>query len=189
MRMATQQELKASADQASYLKALSHPLRLRILHEMHRGLASPKEIADKLGESLGVVSYHVRTLEELGCIELSETKFRRGAVQHFYKPLRRVELNDADWAALPESIRDSVSAVTLDGIIELAAAALRDGSFDARTDRHLSFVQLELDEQGWSEVNGMLKDVLARATELQERSRGGDTSVNSVLALAHFEHA
>ena len=187
--MATQRELKSTADQAAYLKALSHPLRLRILHEMNRGLASPKEIADKLGESLGVVSYHVRTLEELGCIELADTKFRRGAVQHFYKPLRRVELNDADWAALPESIRDTVSAVTLDGIIELAAAALRDGTFDARPDRHLSWVQLELDEAGWTEVNGMLRTVMERAVDLQERARGEGATLKSVLALAHFEEA
>lgn len=187
--MATQQQLKSTTEQAAYLKALSHPIRLRILQEMHRGLASPKEIADKLGESLGVVSYHVRTLEELGCIELAETKFRRGAVQHFYRPLRRMELNDEDWAALPESIRGSVSAVTLDGLIELAANALRDGTFEARTDRHLTWVQLELDEDGWTEINSMLRDVMDRATELQQRAADAGSTVTSVLALAHFEAA
>jgi DNA-binding transcriptional ArsR family regulator len=186
--MATQRDSKSAADQAAYLKAVSHPLRMKILREMNRGLASPKEIADKLGESLGVVSYHVRTLEELGCIELADTKFRRGAVQHFYRPLRRVQLDDDDWAALPANIRDSFSATTVDGIIELAAAALQAGTFDARLDRHLSFVQLELDEEGWSEINQMLKVVLDRAIELQERT-AGEAAVLSVLAMAHFEHA
>jgi DNA-binding transcriptional ArsR family regulator len=182
-------ELKSTAEHAAYLKALSHPLRMQILHEMNRGVTSPKEIADKLGESLGVVSYHVRTLEELGCIELADTKFRRGAVQHFYRPLRRAELNDGDWAALPPSIRDSVTAVTLDAVIELAATALREGTFDARDDRHLTYVQLELDEAGWREVNTMLADVLKRATELQQRTNGNGPAVRSVLALAHFESA
>jgi DNA-binding transcriptional ArsR family regulator len=186
--MATERDSKSTAEQAAYLKALSHPLRMRILHEMNRGLASPKEIADKIDESLGVVSYHVRTLEELGCIELADTKFRRGAVQHFYRPLRRIELDDEEWASLPANIRDSVSASIIDRIIELAAGALRSGTLDARTDRHLSFVQLELDEAGWTEVNRMLKDVLDKAVELQERTTG-DTPITSVLALAHFEHA
>src|SRR3712207_6235712 len=89
--------------QTRYLKALSHPLRLRILQLLCRGIASPKELADELNESLGVVSYHVRTLEELGCIELAETRFRRGAVQHFYRPLRRAELSTEDWSLLPRS--------------------------------------------------------------------------------------
>src|SRR5688500_6919713 len=126
--MAAERDSKAAADQAGFLKALSHPLRMRILHEMHRGLTSPKEIAGKLDEPIGVISYHVRTLEELGCIELADTKLRRGAVQHFYRPLRRMYLDDDDWAALPASVRDSFSATTLDGIIELAAAALRAGT-------------------------------------------------------------
>ena len=187
--MATQGELKSSADHAAYLKALSHPLRLQILREMNRGVTSPKDIADKLGESLGVVSYHVRTLEELGCIELADTKYRRGAVQHFYRPLRRAELSDDDWAALPPNVRDSVTAVALDGFIEMAAASVRDGTFDARTDRHLSSVQLELDEAGWSEVNAMLAGVLALAMDLQERTSTDATTISSVLTLAHFERA
>ena len=187
--MPSKPDLKSSAEHSAYLKALAHPLRMQILHEMNRGITSPKDIADKLGQSLGVVSYHVRTLEELGCIELAETKFRRGAVQHFYRPLRRTELKDDDWTALPESIRDSISAVTLDAIIELASASLRDGRFEARTDRHLSFVEHELDEAGWAEVNGMLADVLSRATALQERTNGDGARVRSVLALAHFENA
>ena len=186
--MATHQERKPAADQAALLKAISHPLRLRILQEINRGYASPKDVADSLGESLGVVSYHVRTLEELGCIELAETKFRRGAVQHFYKPLRRLELSDSEWAALPESVRGSISATTLDSVIELAAAALKDGSFEARADRHLSWLELRLDEAGWNEVNVMLKDVLDRAMELQERTPRQDATVTSIMAMVHFQH-
>lgn len=180
-------DLKASTEHAAYLKALSHPLRHRILHAMNQGLSSPKDIAERLGESLGVVSYHVRTLEELGCIELAETKFRRGAVQHFYRPLRRGELSDEDFAQLPRSVRDSISGVTFEGLIEHVAASLRDGTFDERHDRCLVFVELELDEEGWSEVNELLKVVLARGMELQARAVDDETTVSSVLALAHFE--
>ena len=83
--MAAETELKSSAEHAAYLKALSHPLRLQILREMNRGVTSPKEIANKLAESLGVVSYHVRVLAEAGVVELARTTARRGAIQHHYK--------------------------------------------------------------------------------------------------------
>jgi len=186
--MRTEIDRKSSAQQAGYLKALSHPLRMQILHELNRGMASPKEIADRLGESIGMVSYHVRTLEELGCIELADTKFRRGAVQHFYRPLRRAELTDSDWNAMPKSIRESVSAATFDNLIALVGASLASGTFEQRTDRHLSYVELQLDEDGWREVNEGLLRLLDRALELQaEAATSGEEKIKSVLGLAHFE--
>jgi hypothetical protein len=47
-------------------------------------VASPSELPDALGEPLGNVSYHVRILRELDCIELVRTEPRRGALEHFY---------------------------------------------------------------------------------------------------------
>lgn len=186
--MRTEIDRKSSAEQAGYLKALSHPLRMQILHELNHGMASPKEIADRLGESIGMVSYHVRMLEELGCIELADTKFRRGAVQHFYRPLRRAELTDADWNAMPKSVRESISATTFDNVIALVAASLASGAFEARTDRHLSLVELQLDEDGWREVNARLLELIDRALELQaEAATSGEEKISSALGLVHFE--
>jgi DNA-binding MarR family transcriptional regulator len=66
-------------------KASMHPLALRILEKAAAGeKLSPKAVADELGEKLGNVSYHVRTLHEKGLLEKAGTKPRRGAVQHFY---------------------------------------------------------------------------------------------------------
>ena len=53
------------------IKALAHPLRVRILSILEtRDMASPNEMADELGVSLGVLSYHVRRLLALGFLEL-----------------------------------------------------------------------------------------------------------------------
>src|SRR4051794_36963666 len=60
------------------MKAIAHPLRHRILAILNERIASPKEIADELGERLPNVSYHVKTLDELGAIELVDTQPRRG---------------------------------------------------------------------------------------------------------------
>jgi predicted transcriptional regulator len=70
------------------LTAVGHPLRIKILGALQESdePLSPREIATELGESLGNVSYHVRSLDALGCIVLVDWRKVRGAVQHFYRP-------------------------------------------------------------------------------------------------------
>ena len=67
-------------------KALSHPLRQRILQRLNEGgIRSPNELSRELGDPLGNVSYHVRILRELDCVELVRTEQRRGALEHYYR--------------------------------------------------------------------------------------------------------
>ena len=71
-------------------KAFSHRLRVQILQRLDEaGEASPKELAQALGEPVGNVSYHVRILRELDCVELVRTEPRRGALAHFYRATAR----------------------------------------------------------------------------------------------------
>jgi DNA-binding CsgD family transcriptional regulator len=70
-------------------KALSSPLRARALALIAEGVASPKAIAVELGLDVRGVAYHVRVLHKLGCIELAETKQRRGAIEHIYRVVDR----------------------------------------------------------------------------------------------------
>jgi len=70
-------------------KALSHPMRAQILTVIAEGKASPKQVAERLGQDIRSVAYHVRVLQRLGCLELVETRQRRGATEHFYKVTER----------------------------------------------------------------------------------------------------
>lgn len=74
--------------------ALGHPTRRRILREMNGGPpASPRELTERLGDTLSNVSYHFRVLAEAGVLKLVSTRPVRGSTQHFYG----MEI-DADWA-------------------------------------------------------------------------------------------
>jgi DNA-binding transcriptional ArsR family regulator len=74
--------------------ALGHPTRRRILREMDGGPpASPRELTERLGDTLSNVSYHFRVLAEAGVLKLVSTRPVRGSTQHFYG----MEI-DADWA-------------------------------------------------------------------------------------------
>ena len=78
-------------------KALSHPLRRRVLERfIDEGEASPNEVAKQLGAPLSTVSYHVHILRDLQCIELVRTEPRRGAVEHYYRSALELLLEDAE---------------------------------------------------------------------------------------------
>jgi DNA-binding transcriptional ArsR family regulator len=103
------------------LKAFAHPLRMAILARLDEAVLSPKELADELGSSLPIVSYHVRELERAGVIELVRTAPRRGALQHWYRASPRAALGDGEVAGV------AARTLALDerGFGELAAV-LRD---------------------------------------------------------------
>jgi DNA-binding transcriptional ArsR family regulator len=173
-------------------KALSHPLRAHVLTILNERVASPNQIANELDEPLGNVSYHVKTLAEMGCIELVNTEPRRGAIEHFYRAVVRPFFSDKDWKRLPPSARQGISDATLQLIWDDTSDALNAGTFDRRTDRHLSRSRLVLDEQGWKEVNDLLLDTMNKVGEIEAASakRRGDESddgFNTKVVLMHFE--
>jgi DNA-binding transcriptional ArsR family regulator len=173
-------------------KALAHPLRVRILTSLHKGISSPNQLAQELGEPLGNVSYHVKTLLEYDCVELVKTEPRRGAVEHFYRATERAFFSDADWAKIPASARKGISGVILESIGQGATEAMMAGTIEARTDSHLSDTPLLIDEKGWTELNQLLADTLNRAVEIQEEAahRLAEEKADPIptkLAIMHFE--
>src|SRR5215207_11318439 len=133
-------------------KALSHPMRARILMILNERVASPNEIADAIGERLPNVSYHVRALLELGTIELVDTAQRRGAIEHYYRAIVRPFFSDRDWKRLPRSGRQAISDTALKVVWEDLHDAITAGTFESRSDRHLSHNALALDEEGWKDM-------------------------------------
>ena len=173
-------------------KALAHPLRVRILSSLHKGVSSPNQLSQELGEPLGNVSYHVKTLLEYDCVELVKTEPRRGAVEHFYRATERAFFSASDWEKIPASARKGISGSILETVGQDATEALVAGSIDARTDSHVSRTPLALDEQGWTDVTTLLAETLNRALEIQDEAAtrlGGEksSSVNTKLAILHFE--
>lgn len=73
-------------------RAVSNPLRVKLLTQMGRKVSSPSELADALELPLANVSYHMRLLRKLGAITLDRTEPRRGATEHFYKATHTIKL-------------------------------------------------------------------------------------------------
>lgn len=178
------------------VKALGHPLRVQLLTTLNHRVASPNELAKETGEPLGNVSYHIRLLADLNCVELVRTEPRRGAVEHYYRATVPAWFDKPMWEAVPPSLRGTVSSEVFSIIVEEIATELRSGNFDSRPDRHLSRTPLLLDDEAWTELAGLLDDVIARALELRAEaanraveSNTEDELLNCSLVLMHYPAA
>src|SRR3954454_12869390 len=175
------------------MKALSHPLRVRMLTLLNQKVSSPSELAEELDEPLGNVSYHMRFLADLHMVKLVRTEPRRGADGPPSGPPAPPLISDDDWAQLPAALRRSLSDSTLSQIARDLKGADKEGGFD-RKNIHVSRVALTLDEQGWDQLSEILSDVMDRARRLQEQSnkrmkRSDATTIPTALVLMQFEGA
>jgi DNA-binding transcriptional ArsR family regulator len=173
-------------------KAFSHPLRMKILTILDRRVASPNELSKEIGEGLSQVSYHVKVLKDLQCIELVDTKPRRGAVEHYYRAIARPYLSVDAWGQVPRSMRQTISGEVIELTVQDAAEALSAGTMDARDDSHLSRTPLLLDEEGWADLAELLAGTLEGALDIQAESasrmaQGESKGIPSKLTLLHFE--
>jgi DNA-binding transcriptional ArsR family regulator len=171
-------------------KAFAHPLRVQILIILNEKVASPNMLAQQLDESLNLVAYHVRVLEKYDCIELVDTKQRRGATEHFYRATRRQLLSDDQWAQMPANLRPGMAAAVLKSIFEDIEAASTAGTLEEIDDIHLTRTPMVLDKKGWADVSTLLQGALDRLLEIQgessERIAKGDES--GTLAKVHMMH-
>lgn len=171
------------------LKALSHPVRARALTVLNQRIASPSELAAEQGEAVGYVAYHVRVLHELGMIELVKTRQVRGATEHFYRSTAQSYLGDDVWGKLSLDSRTSISLASIGTLNKAVRESLEAGTFDSRTDRHLSNITLDLDEQGWREANALLNSCLEGLMRIgaESAARDGQPTVRATFGLLGFE--
>jgi DNA-binding transcriptional ArsR family regulator len=152
-----------------YVKALSHPLRVRILALLQERTASPRELAEWLDATLGTVSYHVRALHDFGLIELVRTTQVRGAIAHHYKATLRPRVDDAAWAAATPIVKQAAVGATLQTIDDYARASAAAGGFD-RGEAHLTRTNLRLDAKGWQQAAKACRKLLAELERIEETS-------------------
>lgn len=173
-------------------KALSHPLRVRILAELNKREMSPNQFAHEFGGSISATAYHFRELEKFGCVEVVKEVKRRGAIEHYFRGTRRALFDDANWRRLPESIKASVTGMTFQTYLERVTEAMREGTIDARNDRHFTWMALALDERAWNELIEDLDTLFTRALDLQVEAglrlaESGEEPIAATVGLAGFE--
>lgn len=138
------------------LKGLAHPLRVRILGSLREeGPATASMLAERLGESSGATSYHLRQLADFGFIE--EDPDRGSRRERWWRAAQR-----STWFDEKSLVRDPESRV-------LGAEYLR-AIADGAAARTLAWIDsLPAAPDDWASV-GMISDygLRMRPDELRE---------------------
>jgi DNA-binding transcriptional ArsR family regulator len=168
----------------SSLRALAHPLRLRILSLLTGTALSAAEVARELDVTHANASYHLRVLAEAGeLVEAGEEKIRGGVAKRYRHPWdRRVD------TASPSSRRPATTEAEREQYVRAVAAELvrRFRSRRPRTRSWLTDAELWVAPEVWDQVVSLVEEAsrLVHAEARPPRSRG---TLHVNLSAALFE--
>jgi DNA-binding transcriptional ArsR family regulator len=174
------------------VKAIAHPLRVRILGILDQRTATPRQIADEIEHPLPLVSYHVRQLAKLGLIKLVETRPVRGTIEHHYRAVARPEISNEIWGRVPGIVKEALVGAALGQLGEQATGSAAVGGF-SRTQAHLDRTMVVLDERGLDAVSAELVKLLERVDRIEEASakrlirEGHEGEIRMTLGLLLFD--
>jgi DNA-binding transcriptional ArsR family regulator len=176
-----------------FVKALAHSTRVHIMSVTNARIATPKELATELGETVNNVTYHINVLKRLGCIELAEEREVQGGrvVEHFYRAVKLQYFDAEGWERLNPHEKLGVVMPILRLISVDLNEAMAKGTYLEPDDNHLSRTPLVVDELGRLEVNEILDRALHELLEVRERSAeriaGSDAEIHvNKVAILHF---
>jgi predicted ArsR family transcriptional regulator len=112
-------------------RAMSHPLRLRIIRLCLDQALTNRELADRLGEDPATVLYHVRTLVKTGfMVPEAERRGRRGAREIPYRSTRKswsltFEPDLAGNIAVIDAARAEIVEAGPDAVLQLVRLGIR----------------------------------------------------------------
>lgn len=157
------------------LRALAHPLRMRILSLLTGTAMSASEVAREFGESQANISYHLRRLHAAGLLHVAEEIQIRGGKAKRYR-------HD------PESGRKLTSREP--GETELLVTALveelrrRSAARDRDRPSSLTDAELWVDPVLWEQVLGQARELSHLLHAAAEPPRtAGTVRVSATLAL------
>jgi len=137
------------------------------------------------------VAYHFRELAEYGSLVVVEQNLRRGSVEHVYRGLGRAYFSDLQWSRLDHEARVKISKTIVQGLIARIEGALSAGTFDTRSDRHLTWIAMRLDEQGWSEMTTALTAAFGEVEQIRADAearldRDGEDGIAATCGILGF---
>lgn len=174
------------------INAMSHPARVHVLVTLNERVASPTEVADEICVEPNYISYHFEELLKNDFIELVGVEPRRGFEEHFYRAKATFLIDNRECARMPAPLRSAVSTDLFQSILAEVVDALKAGTFDARPDRHLSWIPLLVDEKGWRDLCAILDEAMEKVLVVQAKSAErmaatGEEPISATVAIMDFE--
>ncbi|MFI1096555.1 ArsR/SmtB family transcription factor [Streptomyces sp. NPDC020917] len=133
------------------LRALAHPVRLRMVSLVWNAPLSAAELARELGISHALASQHLRRLDEVGVVELAEVRANRGGRERRYRAVHGSPLSDQRQAAAAPLLAEALAH----NLRERAARRAPDAE-GVTTD-----AELWVTPEAWADFRGRLAALMA----------------------------
>lgn len=164
-------------DNLALLRAMAHPLRLRILSLVTGQAMSAAELARALGCTQANASYHLRVLATVGQVETAERVTIRGGQAVRFRYAGRVE----DRRGRPLAVEDHLLFASALGRELERRTALRDRrAMGAATD-----AELWVRPEHWEEFRAAVMDA-SRRLHSRARAAGAPGTVKTSTTISLF---
>jgi DNA-binding transcriptional ArsR family regulator len=179
------------------IKALAHPLRVRIIETLASSdPMTTKQVAELLGEKPTRLYHHVGLLEKAGLIRLTHTRKNRGTTEKYYEAIAR-QFRAAPELFSKESSEDQINAIRpmIHTIFDNTTAELlrlldAQQSGDLLEDEGglLSYIEMHLPQEQMEEVQQKLKEVLDLLQSFDDNDSAADEEGlrKFRLTMAHY---
>src|SRR6187402_2178665 len=143
---------KLSSAAANRVKAMSHPLRAKILLLLAEEAGAPAELVDRLEDDWGAegmsrseltseVTHHCKYLVRLHCAEIVKERKRGSRTYFTYRATEQHLVDTEDWEALEPDVKDAnrrqFAQTQIDNLVEwLTAGGGMDKDFHVTSDRY-----------------------------------------------------
>jgi DNA-binding transcriptional ArsR family regulator len=156
----------------SQVRALSHPLRTKILHLLHERAATVNELAQAVGRPKSTVAHHVKVLTEAGLLRVVRTRRVRAIEERFYGRTARMFYvsvqRTADGGDMPRDFND----------FEVAASESVDAFLAGKLwgfIRHARITE--------AEASAFWEKMAELVTEFDRLPRAGDTTYGFAIGV------
>ena len=170
------------------IKALTHPLRLRIVELLCEGERTTKQVADALGEKPTKLYHHVDVLEKAGLIRMTRTRQNRGTVERYYEAVARSFTASATLfqPESPGALPSSELAEMLQGLMtrtgqEVRGLLSRPAVEDVvQAEGVLSFLEIQGSEAELLGIRDRLQALLEELGDLATRNLDSDADAAGI---------
>lgn len=155
----------------AFVKAISHPLRSKLILTLSTKRATAAELAEETGAPVRTVRHHLRYLSERGFVTITREAAKRNVQCYSFEETTYGEVADDLYRELTPAERRNVTNFYLGLIARGIGRFVTEGT---TYDVHFPVTvrnRIVLDEEGWAELYEILVPAFERILDLKSRSR------------------
>ena len=167
------------------IKAIAHPRRVDILKTFNKEPLSAKQLSEILDEPHAKINYHIKTLYNVGILQLVEEKIKSGIVEKYYYPTANnivISRKIIDYSLEQELDEDYVSISDFEDTIESFYDAAESGTLNG--DSILECDNVLLTEDEVSELRSTLKAKVDEMLSKRDNSNRENEKKHDIVMFA-----